>query len=138
MTDGNQSLSEQRILIVDDDKFLLDMYAIKFNEKGFDVHTAMSGDEALEKLNSDEFKPEVVLLDIVMPGKSGFEVLEEVKKDKVVGERTTVIVLSNLGQKEDIDKGLELGADGYIVKASATPSEVVVKVGEIVDNKKKS
>ena len=126
------------ILIVDDDKFLLDMYAIKFNEKGFDVHTAMSGDEALEKLKADEFKPLVVLLDIVMPGKSGFEVLEEVRKNKVVSDETTIIILSNLGQKEDIDKGLTLGADGYIVKASATPSEVVVKVQEIIDNKKKS
>lgn len=125
------------ILIVDDDKFLLDMYAIKFSEKGFDVHTAMSGDDAISKLQKGDFKPEIVLLDIVMPGKSGFEVLEEIKKNKIVSPETAVIILSNLGQKEDTDKGLSLGADGYIVKASATPSEVVTKVGEIVQNKKK-
>lgn len=131
------STNNRPILIVDDDKFLLDMYAIKFNEKGFDVHTAMSGEEAVEKLSKEDFIPEIVLLDIVMPGKSGFDVLEEIKANKIKNEKTTVIVLSNLGQKEDIDKGLSLGADGYIVKASATPSEVVTKVNEIVANKGK-
>lgn len=131
------STNSRPILIVDDDKFLLDMYAIKFNEKGFDVHTAMSGEEAIEKMTKGDFKPEIVLLDIVMPGKSGFDVLEEIKANKLKDDKTTVIVLSNLGQKEDIDKGLSLGADGYIVKASATPSEVVTKVDEIVGNKGK-
>lgn len=131
------SSNQRTVLIVDDDKFLLDMYAIKFSEKGFDVHTAMSGDDALLKLQKGDFNPEIILLDIVMPGKSGFDVLSEIKMNKIVPATCAVIILSNLGQKEDTDKGLSLGADGYIVKASATPSEVVTKVDQIVQNKKK-
>ncbi|HEY4506236.1 MAG TPA: response regulator [Candidatus Paceibacterota bacterium] len=117
------------VLIIDDDKFLLDMYAMKFTENGFDVETALSGSDALTMLESGK-KPDIVLLDIVMPGVDGFEVLKTIKDKKLVPD-ATLVVLSNLGQKEDVDKGLSLGASGYIVKASATPSEVVTKVKEI-------
>ena len=122
------------IFIVDDDKFLLDMYAVKFGEKGLSVETAVSGGDALDKIKSG-YRPDIILLDIVMPGISGFEVLEKIKKNKLAGS-PVIIVLSNLGQKEDIDKGLRLGADGYIVKASSTPSEVVTKALEIYGKKK--
>ena len=120
------------IMIVDDDKFLLDMYSIKFAERDFQVETANGGPEVLRKIE-DGLAPDIFLVDIVMPTMDGFELMQELAakfKDKVL------IFLSNLGQKEDIERGLSIGADGYIVKASTTPTEVVNKVLEIVGNKK--
>jgi CheY-like chemotaxis protein len=122
------------ILIVDDDKFLIDMYSLKFTEKGFTVETAASGPDALQKVDGG-LMPDIFLVDIVMPMMDGFELIQHLiqrQKEK----RSSIIVLSNLGQKEDVEKGLSLGADGYIVKASATPTEVVEKVIEIVSHKK--
>jgi len=125
---------ESKILIVDDDKFLLDMYALKFTESGFVVETAMSGAEALTRLEGG-FTPAIYLIDIIMPGMDGFKLIETLKERGKVNA-STVIILSNLGNKEDIEKGLGLGVDGYIVKASATPSELVTKVGEIAKQRK--
>jgi len=121
-----------KILIVDDDKFLLDMYSIKFSEHGFELESASSGEEALKKVSGD-WRPDIYLVDILMPAMDGFRLIEELKR---LGYRSgaALIVLSNLGQKEDIEKALSLGVDGYIVKASATPSEVVAKVTEIAQH----
>lgn len=118
------------ILIVDDDKFLSEMYSIKFSERGFVVESAGDGPTALAKIDAG-LKPDICLVDIIMPEMDGFELIQRLKERKTEG-KMTIIVLSNLGQKEDVEKGLSLGADGYIVKASATPSEVVNKVLEIV------
>jgi len=122
-----------KILLVDDDKFLLDMYSTKFNEKGFDVTAVFGGTEALSKLE-EGLDPEIILTDVVMPVMDGFEFLAEIQKKKLV-PHASIIILSNLGQKEDFDKGAELGADGYIVKATSTPTEVVNKVLQIVESK---
>lgn len=122
------------ILIVDDDKFLLDMYALKFKECGYEVAIASGGAEAIAKLSND-YHPDIILMDIVMPAMDGFELMAEMKKKNLVS-KSTVIILSNLGQKDDIEKGLKCGAAGYIIKASCTPSEVVTKVGEISNQKK--
>ena len=122
--------TRKRVLIVDDDKFLLDMYTIKFTENNFDVTAALGSVEALGKIK-EGIDPDVALLDVVMPAMDGFELLETIKRDKLA-PRAKVIILSNLGQQSDIDKGNALGADGYIVKANATPSEVVEKVKEII------
>ncbi|MFA5023281.1 MAG: response regulator [Candidatus Paceibacterota bacterium] len=121
------------ILIVDDDKFLTDMYSLKFVEKGFTVESAGSGPGALQKVDAG-LAPDIFLVDIVMPTMDGFELIQHLiqrQKEK----RSAIIVLSNLGQKEDVEKGLALGADGYIVKASATPTEVVEKVVEIISHR---
>jgi CheY-like chemotaxis protein len=123
-----------KILIVDDDKFLLDMYSIKFSEKGFDLQSAGSGQEALDKISGD-WRPDIYLVDIIMPTMDGFQLIEELKK-RNLRAGSALIVLSNLGQKEDIEKALALGVDGYIVKASATPLEVVTKVTEIAQQLK--
>jgi CheY-like chemotaxis protein len=120
----------KKVLIVDDDKFLLDMYTIKFTENNFDVVAALGSVEALGKIK-EGINPDVALLDVVMPAMDGFELLETIKRDKLA-PYAKVIILSNLGQQSDIDKGNALGADGYIVKANATPSEVVAKVKEII------
>lgn len=124
---------ETKILIVDDDKFLLDMYSLKFSEKGFTVETAMSGAEVLEKLTAG-FHPSICLIDIIMPGMDGFKLIKTMRERNLVSD-VALIILTNLGQKEDIEKALGLGVDGYIIKASATPSEVVTKVGEITVTK---
>lgn len=114
-----------KILIVDDDAFLLDMYSLKFKEAGFQVEVAENGEDAIKK--TKEANPSVILLDIVMPKLDGLETLRQIKKDKIA-EGAKIVLLTNLGQKEDIEKGLKLGADDYIVKAHFTPTEVLNKV----------
>ncbi len=127
----NNIEKKYKILIVDDDKFLLDMYTIKFREKEFEVDSAFGSMNALAKLKEkNDF--DVVVMDIVMPAMDGFELLSEIKKSKLA-ESAKMIILSNLGQPSDIEKGEKLGADGYIVKAESTPSEVVEKVMELMN-----
>ena len=133
MVENNKQNVEQKkrnILIVDDDKFLLDMYALKFSEQGFQVLTALSSEDALDLLK--ENKTDVILLDIVMPGMDGFEFLKKVKEEHIA-EGSLIIVLSNLGQESDIDRAQQIGADGYVVKASATPGEIVKRVIEYLE-----
>lgn len=120
----------KKILIVDDDNFLLDMYSLKFTERGFDVDSSLGSVDLIQKLRNGA-TPDILLLDIVMPTMDGFEVLELIKKENLA-KGAIKIILSNRGQKEDIDRGVGLGAKGYIVKATATPTEVVDKVAEIV------
>lgn len=120
-----------KVLIVEDDKFLLDMYTVKFGEYNFDVTSSFGVPDALSKLE-EGLKPDILLTDIVMPVMDGFEFLAEIKK-RHLAPGAVIIVLSNLGQKEDIDKGVSLGASGYIVKATSTPTEVVKKVLDIVE-----
>ena len=122
-----------KVFIVDDDEFLLDMYAVKFRESGFEIEVARGGEEALAKIKSG-YAPDAILLDIVMPGLAGFEMLRTMKKENL-GAGSRVIILSNLGQKEDIARGLELGAKDYIVKAHFTPTEVVKKVEALLEIK---
>lgn len=122
--------TKKKVLIVDDDDFLLDMYVMKFRDSDFDVEIAKSGEEAIQKLK-DGFNADAVLLDIVMPNIDGLEALKIIKKEKL-GVGAVFIVLSNLGQKEDIDRGVAAGADDYIVKAHFTPTEVVNKVKSLI------
>lgn len=122
--------NKQKILIIDDDKLLLDMYAIKFREEMFDVDIAVGSREALDKIKNGA-EPDVILLDIVMPGMDGFELMETIKKEKLA-QNSKIIFLTNLGQKEDINRGMSLGASDYIIKAYFTPSEVVARVKEIL------
>lgn len=124
----------KKILIVDDDSFLLDMYALKFNKSNFDVSTALGPTPALEKLHQD-FSPDIILLDIMMPEMDGFELLQKIK-DEGLAPNAVTIFLSNRGQTSDISRAEEIGADGYIVKAANTPSEVIEKVINIINKKK--
>jgi len=118
-----------KVLIVDDDSFLLDMYALKFNESGFEVISSAGSEDALGKLRGGMI-PDVMILDVVMPKMDGFELAKVINQEKL-GAGAIKIFLSNLGQSSDIEKGDAMGASGYIVKASATPTEVVQKVKEI-------
>lgn len=117
-----------KVLIIDDDPFILDMYVLKFKAEGFDVQTAQDGKTGLKKIK--EQQPNVLLLDVVMPSMDGFAILQELKKKRPDGMK--IILLTNLGQKEDIDRGMQLGADDYVIKAHFTPSEVVERVRKII------
>jgi len=115
----------KKILIIEDDKFLRELIARKLSEEGFTVEEAVDGEEGIRKTN--EGKPDLILLDLILPSIDGFEVLTKVKQDAET-KSIPVIILSNLGQKEDIEKGLKLGAFDYLVKAHFTPGEIIEKV----------
>ncbi|MFA6227257.1 MAG: response regulator [Candidatus Paceibacterota bacterium] len=117
---------KKKILIVDDDKFLLNMYSLKFERNGFEVKVAQGGEDAINILK-DGFKPTVLLMDLIMPVMDGFEMYEKIKKDNLaVG--AVAIMLTNQGLTSDINRAKELGVHGYIVKATTIPSEVVEEV----------
>lgn len=122
-----------KMLLVDDDKFLLDMYTVKFKEASFDITSAFTGEEALEKIKAG-LNPSVVLFDMIMPGMSGIEFLEEIRKNNLI-PNAALIVLSNQGQRSDVDEAKKLNVDGYIVKANTIPSEVLEEVREILKRK---
>lgn len=125
--------TKKKILIVDDDSFLLDMYAFKFSQNNFEVYTLIDGNQALKKLR-EGLSPDVLLIDIIMPDIDGFEVLEIIKKEGL-SPNSTKIILSNKSQQADIDRGQDLGAEGYIVKANSTPAEVINEVIEVLSKK---
>jgi len=114
-----------KVLLVEDDNSLLDMYRLKFQEDGFEIISAQDGLAALEVVSKE--LPAMILLDIMMPKMDGFAVLTELKKSEKT-KSIPVLMLSNLGQKADIEKGQALGATDYIVKASMTPSQIVEKI----------
>jgi len=127
MTDKKHS-----VFIIDDDSFLLDMYAMKFTQSGFEVLTALGSEPALQKLE-DGYNPDVILLDIVMPAMNGFELLKKMTEMKLA-TGSIKIALSNRGAPSDIKQGTDLGVTGYIVKANMTPAEVINKVKEYVED----
>lgn len=120
---------KKKILLVEDDKFLSEMYTTKLVESGFDVETAFDGEDGLKK--ASDFHPDLILLDIVLPKKDGFEVLKELKAKEALS-KIFVIALTNLGQKEEVQKGFDLGANDYIIKAHFTPTEVVAKAKKLL------
>lgn len=135
MIQSTLSQNKKRILIVDDDEFLLDMYSVKFREAGFEVDFATEGLTAKEKMKKHRY--DAILLDIVMPEIDGFALLKDLRQEKgnINIKDTLIVYLTNLGQREDIEKGLALGVDDYIIKAHFTPSEVVKKVEELLKKK---
>jgi len=124
---------KRKILIVDDDTFLLDMYAFKFSQNNFEVYTAENGVQATTKLKGG-LKPAVILMDLIMPDMDGFEMLEKINTEKLSTD-SVKIVLTNKSQQSDIDKCNSMGASGYIVKANSTPLEVINQVLEILNQK---
>lgn len=123
-----------RIYLVDDDRFLLNLYATKFKAAGEDVATFDSAEgllgalrSAKERRGAGEPPPDAILIDLIMPGVDGFEALEAIKKEGLA-EGAKLMILSNEGQEAEIDRARKLGVDGYIIKASAIPSEVLAEV----------
>lgn len=126
---------KQILLILDDDQFLLDMYALKFKHSGFEVQTVNNATSALQKLR-DGFSPDIMLCDLVMPTMDGLEFIKRVKEEHLSPD-SAIVVLTNQSQTTEIDRAKALGVSGYIVKASAIPSEVVEEVKKILSQKTK-
>ncbi|MFH1508726.1 MAG: response regulator [bacterium] len=118
-----------KIVIVEDDPFLLGMYVTKLEMTGFDVSGVEDGKEAVPMVEKE--MPDLVLLDIILPNVDGFEILKKLKKQDSTKD-IPIIIFTNLGQQADVEKGLELGAVDYLIKAHFTPSEVIEKVNRII------
>jgi len=119
------SNKKHKVLVAEDDKFLVKIFRDELEKKGFNVIIALDGNEAMLKIKKE--KPSLVLLDLIMPIKNGFEVLKEMKLSDEL-KNIPIIILSNLGQKSDIKKGLELGAIDYLVKSDVSINDIVRKV----------
>lgn len=117
---------KNKILIVDDDNFLLDMYAFKFSQNNFEIYTASSAAQVLEKLRGG-LRPDIMLTDIIMPEMDGFEMMEIINKENL-SPNSTKIFFSNKSQQSDVERGTELGAVGFITKSNFTPAEVIDQV----------
>jgi len=117
------------ILLVEDDKFLRELLVRKLETVGFKVSTAVDGRDALKKVKEE--LPELVLLDLVLPGVDGFDILKEIKEDSTTS-KIPVIILSNLGQREEVERGLKLGANDYLIKAHFTPDEIITKITDVL------
>lgn len=119
----------KKILIVEDDKFLRELIARKLTDEGFEIIEAVDGEDGIKKIK--ETKPDLILLDLILPSIDGFEVLSRVKGDEILAS-IPIIILSNLGQKEEVEKGLELGAVDYLIKAHFTPGEIIEKIKNVL------
>lgn len=127
MVEQKETQKKKVILVVEDDLFLIRAYQIKFEKEGYEVWVATEGNTALEFLKKDP--ADIVLLDLMLPGVSGFDILIEIRKNPKWKD-VPVIILTNLGQQQDIDRGKELNVKEYIVKANVKISDVVEKVRE--------
>ncbi|MDO8554948.1 MAG: response regulator [bacterium] len=123
------SQKSDTVLIVEDDEFLRQLVAQKLTQEGFNVIAAIDATEAFKSIH--EKQPQIILLDLILPGMDGYEILDQLKKDSFT-KSIPVIVLSNLGQREDIDKALKAGANDYLIKANFTPGEIVEKVRNVL------
>jgi len=123
-------ISTQTILLVEDDKFLSTLLKNRMEKDGLSVVHASDGEEAINILRTSS-KPSLILLDIILPKKNGFEVLEEIQRDSEFN-KIPVIIISNLGQDEDMSKGKDLGAFAYYVKAKMSIDDLVAKVKSFI------
>jgi len=121
---------KNKVLIIEDEKMISEMYKTKFEMEGFEVIQAFDGKDGLDK--AKELKPEVILLDIILPKLDGFLVLKEIRSDNTL-KNIPVFLLTNLGQEDDVKKGKDLGAEGYFVKANHSPAEILEKVKSVLN-----
>jgi len=120
-----------KIFIIEDNNDLSEMFKIAFEQKGFEVEVSLNGMDGITK--AVEFKPDLILLDIMMPQMDGYEVLGALHNNTSM--KTIVVINSNLEQEKDADKALSMGADFYLRKSDYTPFEVVKKVKEIIEER---
>lgn len=118
-----------KVFLVDDDKFLVDMYALKFQHNGFEVNTSLGPTDALAKLRAG-YVPDIMMVDVIMPVMDGIEFIGKAKEEGFA-KNAIIVVLTNQGQQSDIDRAKAVGVHGYIVKASTIPSEVLAEVKAI-------
>lgn len=124
----NMATGNRKILIIEDDKFFREIISKKLQRENFDVATASDGKEAFAYLVSNS--PDMIILDLILPGLDGYEILSILKKDKKTSD-IPVIILSNLGQEEEIERARALGATDFMVKINFTLEEIVVRVNQI-------
>lgn len=124
----------KKILIAEDDVFIAEMYSTKIESKGYKFIIASDGKEALDKIRKEN--PDVILLDILMPKLDGWKVLESISKE--IKDNSIIIMLTNVGDDESVNKAKKMGADDYLIKSLHTPEEVVNKIEEQIKNKKSS
>lgn len=124
----------QKICIIDDDPFLLDMYNLKFKQAGYDVSCFTDSTEALASLRNNA-QYDAILLDLVMPKTDGFEVMKAIREENLIGSSTVLVILSNQGQDKDIARAEEFAIDGYLIKANTLPSEVLEYVRNLLAKK---
>ncbi|NCF75390.1 MAG: response regulator [Xanthomonadaceae bacterium] len=122
-------MPKKKVLLIEDDEMLLDMYNLKFLESGFDVVKARNGLDGYESAKKNN--PDIILLDIILPQMDGFAVMEKLKQNKNT-KNIPVFFLTNLKQEEDVERGKKLGAAGYLVKATLTPTQILKKVKEFL------
>lgn len=120
-----------KIVIVDDDKFLLNMYSMKFTREGMEVVTIADPTDAFEQMKAG-LTADILILDVVMPGMDGVELLKKIREEKLM-QNAVVVILSNQGQQSDIDRAKAFNIQGYIVKATTIPSEVLRQILEIME-----
>jgi len=125
---------KKKIMFVDDDKFLLDMYAVKFKNQGYDVYTSDNAEAALKALR-DGYNPDAILTDIVMPGMDGIEFVSVIRKEGLA-PHAAAVMLTNQGLPDDIARAKKLNVDGYIIKATTIPSDVLRETQKILAQKK--
>ncbi|MDP2640991.1 MAG: response regulator [Candidatus Yanofskybacteria bacterium] len=118
-----------KVLVVEDDKFLRDLIARKLISEGFEVEEAADGKEGVLKAKAAD--ADIILLDLMLPGRDGFEVAEELRREWQAAP-IPILVLTNLDQKEHIERVMELGAAGYLVKVNCTPADIVKKIREVL------
>ncbi|PIW76217.1 MAG: response regulator [Candidatus Portnoybacteria bacterium CG_4_8_14_3_um_filter_40_10] len=124
-----------KIFIVEDDKFLRDLIIKKLDTEGYETAFVVGGEEALKKIGEE--KPDLVLLDLILPGIDGYEVLKQMKNNSSDDiKKIPVIILSNLGQRDDVEKGINLGAVDFLIKAHFTPGEIIDKIKQVLEGKK--
>lgn len=120
---------QKKITIIEDEEIILDLLQKKLIQEGYDVSVARNGEEGIETLK--EIKPDLLLLDIIMPKKSGFQVMEEMNQDAEL-KKISIIVISNSGQPVELDKAQKLGAKDWLIKTNFDPHEVVEKVIKLI------
>ena len=125
-------MDQKTILLVEDDQILVRMYTRKFEKEGYKVLSAFDGEGGLATLQGSSPKPNIILLDVMLPKINGFELLGKIKADPT-SKDIPVILLTNLGGGEaDRKKGMDMGAADYLVKSDLTPAQVVEKIKVIV------
>lgn len=123
----------KKILIAEDDFFIRDVYSKVFSLSKYEVHVAVDGAEALEKIKKEPF--DIILLDIMMPRMTGIDVLKNVRALETPAKNTPIFIITNLGQQSVIEEAFKFGMDGYIIKSQVTPQQLVDEINNFFANK---
>jgi len=121
---------DKKILLVEDDPFLIDIYTTRLKEEGYSVEVSTSGSDCLKKISKENF--DLLILDLILPDMNGLEVLKKINEKKESFRGLKIIILSNIGDKKEIEEGIRLGADKYLIKAHHTPSDIIKEIKNLL------